>query len=62
MNKEQDRRKKVGTPKVFNEKRESMLLIESARPSDIYIWCLCISTMLIILSVCLALAIFNYYY
>lgn len=62
MTEQNNRRKKTAKPKVFNEKRESMLLIESARPSDIYIWCLCISGMFIILSVCLALAIFNYYY
>tara|TARA_Y100000590_G_scaffold13214_1_gene16023 strand:+ start:622 stop:798 length:177 start_codon:yes stop_codon:yes gene_type:complete len=36
----QDRRKKVSKPKVFNEKRESMLLIKSASPADIYVWCL----------------------
>ena len=37
-----DRRKKVSKPKVFNEQRESMLLIKSASPADIYIWCLSI--------------------
>ena len=36
----QDRRKKVSKPKVFNEKRESMLLIKAASPADIYVWCL----------------------
>lgn len=57
-----NRRKKVSKPKVFNEKRESMMLIESARPSDIYMWCFCICIMFVILSVCLALAVFNHYY
>lgn len=60
MSAKQNRRKKVSKPKVFNEKRESMMLIESAKPEDIYIWCFCISIMFTILSVCLALAIFNY--
>ncbi len=59
---QKDRRKKVSKPKSFNEKRESMLLIESAKPSDIYIWCFCVSIMFVVLSVCLALAMFNHYY
>jgi hypothetical protein len=40
MNSKEDRRKKVSKPKVFNEKRESMLLIKSAEPADIYVWAL----------------------
>jgi hypothetical protein len=35
---QKDRRKNISKPKVFNEKRDSMLLIKTASPADIYIW------------------------
>lgn len=57
-----ERRKRASKPQVFNEKRESMMLIESAKPSDIYLWCFCICSMFIIISVSVALSFFNYYY
>jgi hypothetical protein len=38
----ENRRKKISKPKVFNEKRESMLLIESASTTDMYLWCISI--------------------
>ena len=40
MSPEQNRRKKASKPKVFNEKRESMMLIKAASPADIYAWAL----------------------
>lgn len=40
MESKQNRRKQISKPKVFNEKRESMLLIKAASPTDIYIWAL----------------------
>ncbi|PPR11504.1 MAG: hypothetical protein CFH44_00041 [Proteobacteria bacterium] len=40
-----DRRKSISTPQVFNEKRAAMGLIESASPTDIYLWCFCIVVM-----------------
>lgn len=53
---QKDRREKISSPKVFNERRRSMWLIESASPTDIYLWCLCIVIMFLMLFVSLALA------
>lgn len=50
MSPENNRRKKVSKPKVFNEKRESMMLIESASTTDIYLWCVSILFMFSFLS------------
>lgn len=38
----EDRRKRPSKPRIFNEQRESMLLIETATTIDMYIWCLSI--------------------
>jgi|TARA_Y100001960_G_scaffold132823_1_gene141009 hypothetical protein len=54
-----DRRKKVSKPKVFNEQRESMLLIKSASPADIYIWCLSIVIIFAMLTFMVTTAYFN---
>lgn len=40
MSPKDNRRKKISKPKVFNEQRESMLLIKAASPADIYVWAL----------------------
>lgn len=61
MTNTQNRRKKVSKPKIFNEKREAMWLIESASPIDIYIWCFCIVAMFSLIVGSLALAYSSYY-
>lgn len=52
-----ERRKSISKPQMFNEKRSSMFLIESASPADIYLWCFCIVAMFTILVASLILAI-----
>jgi hypothetical protein len=56
-----ERRKRISKPKVFNEKRESMLLIKSATPADIYMWCLSIMFISIIIVSFLLFALFEHY-
>lgn len=53
-----ERRKKVSKPKVFNEKRGSMLLIKSASPADIYIWCLSITIIFVLFTFMVSVAYF----
>lgn len=33
-----DRRKKISKPKIFNERRASMMLIEVVSPVDFFLW------------------------
>tara|TARA_Y100001960_G_scaffold321012_1_gene394914 strand:+ start:3606 stop:3782 length:177 start_codon:yes stop_codon:yes gene_type:complete len=47
---QKDRRKKISKPKVFNEKRDSMLLIKTASPADIYIWAISLVIIFIVLT------------
>ena len=54
-----NRRKKISKPKVFNEKRESMMLIKSASPADIYIWTLSLMFITLLISLLIAYAYFN---
>jgi hypothetical protein len=59
MTDNQNRRKKISKPKVFNEKREAMLLIKSASPADIYIWCLSIVIIFTLFTFITTIAYFN---
>ncbi len=55
-----DRRKRISKPKVFNEKRESMILIRQASPTDIYLWAVSIMFMLACLVFIITYSYFNY--
>lgn len=59
MSPEQNRRKKISKPKVFNEKRESMMLIKSATPADIYVWALSLMFITLLISLLVAYAYYN---